>query len=59
MEEFNFASERVRELIMRLEGIQFFCAVAIAAGSVKSSPEEKRGESTPAEGNAHSAEPKK
>jgi hypothetical protein len=46
MEELNFASDRVRELLMRLEGIQFFCAVAVAAGSVKGSSEDHKGETS-------------
>lgn len=37
MEEFNFASERVQELIARLQGVTFFCAVALAA--VNGNPE--------------------
>ena len=41
----NFASDRVRELLLRLEGIQFFCAVAVAAGSVKSTSEDRKVES--------------
>ena len=41
MEEFNFASERVQELIARLQGVTFFCAVAMAVKSGIDSSDKK------------------
>lgn len=46
MEEINFASDRVRELLTRLEGIQFFCAVAASAGAGLTASNPSKGQST-------------
>lgn len=39
MEEFNFASERVQELISRLQGVTFFCVVAMAVTAGSANPD--------------------